>query len=128
VSASGVVRDDGGRVLLVKRDDNGQWEIPGGVVGKDEQIHEALRREIKEETGLDVRPGRLTGVYKNLSLGIVALVFDCTPAGGKLQAADETTDVAWCEPQQLTQLVGDRIRIRIEDALANPSAPPVRNH
>src|ERR1700730_8796123 len=117
VSVSGVVRDERGRVLLVKRADNGQWEIPGGVVGLDEEINQALLREIREETGLLVRAGPLTGVYKNMSLGIVALVFDCTPAGGRLQTSDESSEVAWVEPEQLTQLVGDRIRIRIEDAL-----------
>jgi 8-oxo-dGTP diphosphatase len=128
VSVSGVVRDERGRILLVKRADNGEWETPGGVVGLDEEIHQALLREIKEETGLDVRPGRLTGVYKNMSLGIVALVFDCIPTGGRLHTSDESTEVAWVEPQQLVQRVGDRIRLRIEDALDDLPIPAVRDH
>jgi 8-oxo-dGTP pyrophosphatase MutT (NUDIX family) len=128
VSVSGVVRDERGRVLLVKRADNGQWETPGGVVGLDEELHEALLREIKEETGLHVRPGRLTGVYKNMTLGIVALVFECTPVGGQLQPSDETVEVSWFELDQLGQLVGDRILIRINDTLANLPKPAVRDH
>jgi 8-oxo-dGTP pyrophosphatase MutT (NUDIX family) len=128
VSVSGVVRDHRGRVLLVKRADNGQWEIPGGVMGLDEEIHQALIREVEEETGLDVQPDQLTGVYKNIRLGIVALVFACRPTGGHLRTSDESTEVAWVEPADLAQLVGDRIRIRIEDALADLPAPAIRNH
>jgi 8-oxo-dGTP diphosphatase len=127
VSVSGVVRDSGGRVLLVKRADNGRWEIPGGVMGLDEGIHQALLREINEETGLNVQPGRLTGVYKNMSLGIVALVFECTPTGGQLGTSDETAEVAWIEPDQLAHLVGDRIRTRIEDALSALPMPAARD-
>ena len=42
-----------------------------------EGIHDGLRREVREETGLDVEPITLTGIYKNLARGIVALVFRC---------------------------------------------------
>jgi 8-oxo-dGTP diphosphatase len=128
VSVSGVVRDDHGRVLLIRRADDGQWEIPGGIVRLDEELHQALLREVKEETGLDVRPGRLTGVYKNMHLAIVALVFECTPIGGQLQTSEESTEVGWVEAERLTDLVGDRIRVRIEDALGNNPIPAVRDH
>jgi ADP-ribose pyrophosphatase YjhB (NUDIX family) len=46
-----------------------------------ESIHDGLRREVREETGLDVEPIALTGVYKNLTRGIVALVFRCKITG-----------------------------------------------
>jgi 8-oxo-dGTP pyrophosphatase MutT (NUDIX family) len=123
-----VVKDDHGQVLIIQRADNDQWEIPGGIVGLDEELHAALLREIQEETGLQVRVGRLTGVYKNMSLGIVALVFECEPAGGQLQTSEESTDVRWIDPRQLPELVGDRIRVRIEDALVNDRVPTIRDH
>lgn len=70
-----MVIDDQDRVLVVKRRDNGEWQIPGRVLELDESIHAGLRREVLEETGLLVEPQRLTGVYNNLRLGVVALVF-----------------------------------------------------
>ena len=50
----------------------------------DESIETGLRREIREETGLAIEPIALTGVYKNMTRGIVALVFRCKITGGQL--------------------------------------------
>ena len=66
VSVAGVITDDHGRALLIQRGDNHQWEPPGGVLEPGETIHDGLRREVREETGLDVEPVALTGVYKNM--------------------------------------------------------------
>jgi 8-oxo-dGTP diphosphatase len=82
VSISGVITDDHGRALLVQRRDNQHWEPPGGVLELGESIPDGLRREIREETGLDIEPGPLTGIYKNMPRGIVALVFRCKITGG----------------------------------------------
>ena len=82
VSVAGVITDDHGRALLIQRRDNHHWEPPGGVLELGESIHDGLRREVREETGLDVEPVTLTGVYKNMNRGIIALVFRCKiPAG-----------------------------------------------
>src|SRR5204862_7786985 len=75
VSVGAVVLDDDGRVLVIQRRDNGKWQLPGGVLELDESIHHGLRREVLEETGVVIDPERLTGVYKNLRLGVVALLF-----------------------------------------------------
>ena len=74
VSVAGIVVRDDGRVLVIKRDDNGHWEAPGGVLELDESFEAGVRREVLEETGLEVAVDRLTGVYKNLAHGIVAPV------------------------------------------------------
>lgn len=81
VSVSGIVIRDDGRVLVIKRDDNGHWEAPGGVLELDESFEAGVQREVLEETGIEVTVERLTGVYKNLTHGIVALVYRCRPAG-----------------------------------------------
>ena len=54
VSVAGIVVDDVGRALLIRRRDNGQWEPPGGILELDEAIEHGLRREVLEETGLAV--------------------------------------------------------------------------
>ncbi len=74
VSVAAAIFDDSGeKVLLIKRRDNGNWEPPGGVLELDETIEDGLRREVREETGAEIEVGPLTGVYKNMTGGIVAL-------------------------------------------------------
>lgn len=90
VSVAGVVVRDDGRVLVVQRRDNGHWEPPGGVLELAETFDEGVRREVAEETGVQVEVERLTGVYKNLTRGIVALVFRCRPAAGEATVTDES--------------------------------------
>src|SRR5215469_17032025 len=84
VSVAGIVVDDHGRALLIRRLDNRRWEPPGGVLELGEAIHDGLRREVREETGLDVEPIALSGVYQNMPRGIIALVFRCKITGGAL--------------------------------------------
>ena len=95
VSVAAVITDDRGRALLIQRRDNGHWEPPGGVLELGETIEDGLRREVREETGLDIEPEQLTGVYKNMTRGVVALVFRCKITGGFLTTSDETTAFRW---------------------------------
>ena len=74
VSVAAAIIDQAGRLLAVRRSDNGHWEPPGGVLELDETIHAGLVREVHEETGLEVEPDALTGIYKNMRRGIIALV------------------------------------------------------
>src|ERR1700753_879367 len=77
VSVTGVVVRTDGRVLAIKRADDGRWVPPGGVLEMSEGPEEGVVREIEEETGIKVQPRRLTGVYKNMKLGVVSLAFLC---------------------------------------------------
>lgn len=55
-----------GQIVLVKRKDNGLWSLPGGLVDWGEDLSQAIARELKEETGLQVcEMGRLVGVYSS---------------------------------------------------------------
>src|ERR1700744_1346371 len=76
-----VFRDDG-RVLAIQRDGDGRWVPPGGVLELDETPAEGVTREVLEETGIKVRADQLTGVYKNMKLGVVTLAFRCSVIGG----------------------------------------------
>ncbi|MER5856328.1 NUDIX domain-containing protein [Streptomyces sp900105245] len=127
VSVSGVVVRPDGRVLTIRRADNGTWEPPGGVLEPMEAIEDGVRREVLEETGIKVHVERLTGVYKNTSLGVVALVFRCRPEGGRVRLSDESTAVAWLTPHEAVASMSEVYAIRVTDAFRN-EAPCIRTH
>jgi 8-oxo-dGTP diphosphatase len=129
VSVAGVVVDDAGRALMVERRDNGKWEPPGGILELDEAIEEGVRREVLEETGLDVEVERLTGVYKNLPRGVLALVFLCRPLREVAAPGDETAAIKWMTPREVGEQADEAYAVRVLDAL--DSAPPrvaIRTH
>ena len=128
VSISGVITDDHGRALLIQRRDNQHWEPPGGVLELAETIHDGLRREVREETGLDVEPDALTGVYKNMPHGIIALVFRCKITGGQLAANDEVTAFRWADEAAILQLTTEAYAVRFLDALRQDARPAMRQH
>src|SRR5439155_6631291 len=118
VSVAGVITDDDGRALLIRRRDTLRWAPPGGVLELDESIEAGLRREVREETGLTIEPVALTGVYKNMSRGIVALVFRCNIVSGHLRLNDEVSRFQWATPAEVNALVDEAFAIRVLHALA----------
>lgn len=119
VSVAGIVVRDDGRILAVQRRDNAHWEPPGGVLELGETFEEGVRREVAEETGVDVRVERLTGAYKNLPRGIVALVFRCTAIGGAAEESDEAQRVRWLTSIEVEQRMTPAYAVRVLDALGN---------
>ena len=98
----GVAVIDRGRLLLVKRGRDpgkGLWAVPGGKVRRGEPIAEAARREVLEETGLEVEVGDVIWVGEHLSKDhhIVLIDFRGTVTGGTLRAADDAEDARWVE-------------------------------
>ena len=128
VSVAGIITDDHGRALLIQRADNHRWEPPGGVLELGETIHDGLRREVREETGLDVEPVALTGVYKNMNRSIIALVFRCKITGGDLTITDETAAYRWTSADEVRDLADEAYAIRVLDALAEQGTAAVRDH
>jgi 8-oxo-dGTP diphosphatase len=128
VSVAGVITDDHGRALLIQRADNHRWEPPGGVLELGETIQDGLRREVHEETGLDVEPLALTGVYKNMNRGIVALVFRCKITGGDLATTEEAVAFRWAAADQIADLMDQAYSVRVLDALDGDQPPAVRHH
>ncbi|MDX2393423.1 NUDIX domain-containing protein [Streptomyces sp. DK15] len=127
VSVAGAVVREDGRLLAIRRADNGTWELPGGVLELTESPEAGVRREVLEETGIEVEVDELTGVYKNTTRGIVALVFRCKPAGGTERTSEESTAVAWLTPQEVSEQMSEVFAIRLLDAL-DEAGPHVRSH
>ena len=117
VSASGIVVRDDGHVLAIKRADDGRWVPPGGVLELDETPFEGVVREVFEETGIQVEPERLTGVYKNMRQSVVSLGILCRPVSGEPHPSDEATSVVWLLPSEATEVMPEARAVRVMDAL-----------
>lgn len=121
VSVAGVVIDVDKRVLVIRRRDNGHWEAPGGVLELGETFEQGVEREVLEETGVQVSVDALTGVYKNMSRGIVALVYRCSIKAGHPRASNEATSVRWVDRDQIDALMSPAYAARVHDAF-HPTA------
>ena len=128
VSVAAAIFDEAGeKVLVIKRRENGKWEPPGGVLELGETIEDGLRREVREETGAEIAVGPLTGVYKNMSLGIVALVFHCTLSSAFSDTTTEARRVCWLSTADVTSLMPEAYFRRILDARQSQKAQ-IRAH
>src|SRR5262245_7550830 len=104
-----IVRD--GQALIVKRAHEprkGEWSLPGGRVELGESLEEAARREIKEETGLDVEVGPMVEVFDRVHLlagrvryPFVIVDYLCIPRPGDACAGDDVDDVRWVTGDEL---------------------------
>jgi 8-oxo-dGTP pyrophosphatase MutT (NUDIX family) len=128
VSVAAIVVDEEGRILVTRRQDNGRWEPPGGVLELHEAPIDALKREVLEETGYEVDPDYLSGVYKNMTLDVVALVFRAHVVGGHSRTSAETSRVEWWPPQTITQHMEEAYAVRVLDALREEHLAMVRIH
>ena len=126
VSVAGIVVRDDGRILAIQRRDNQHWEPPGGVLELDETFEEGVRREVREETGVEVHVERLTGIYKNMPRGIVALVFRCHPLSTAMISTEEASRVDWLTVDEITRDMSEAYAVRVTDALLDN--PRTRAH
>lgn len=118
VSVAGIVVRDDGRILAIQRRDNRHWEPPGGVLELNETFEAGVRREVMEETGVEVEVDRLTGVYKNLPRGIVALVFRCHPCSDAVSSTAEATRIGWLTVDEVVRHMKPAYAVRVTDALS----------
>ena len=128
VSVAAVVVDEQNRALVIQRRDNGAWQLPGGVLELNETIEDGVRREVREETGAEIRIDRLTGIYKNMTAGVVALVFRAFLTGGVHTPTDEAAAVEWWTTEQVTTAQTEAFAVRILDALADRTEIAIRHH
>jgi 8-oxo-dGTP diphosphatase len=105
-----VVRD--GRALIIKRGHEprkGEWSLPGGLVNLGESLVDAVRREVKEETGLDVHPGPIVETFDRvhrdpdgrIRYHFVIIDFVCEWSGGDAVAGSDAEALAWATDGEL---------------------------
>jgi ADP-ribose pyrophosphatase YjhB (NUDIX family) len=111
----GAVIIDEGRVLVVKRGHaphKGEWSVPGGAVELGETLRDAVAREVREETGLDVDVGPVVDVVDRLERDAdgavvyhyVVVDYKCRPQGGRLAAGSDAEDARWVAADGLASL------------------------
>jgi ADP-ribose pyrophosphatase YjhB (NUDIX family) len=109
-TACAVCVDDDGRILLARRAGevfNGAWDLPGGFVDEDEHPLDCIRRELREETGLDVEPLDFLGVWMDRysedesGPSTLNLYWTAQVVGGDPQAADDVSELRWFAPYEL---------------------------
>ncbi|ARI78273.1 NUDIX hydrolase [Halobacillus mangrovi] len=121
VSVSAYITNDAGEVLLVKNEHrNDTYEMPGGRMEMGETLEEAVRREVFEETGITADIKGITGVYQNVTRGIVCVVFKGVYRSGDLRTQPgETQEVFFKDLNkgELDNLVTkEHFKVRITDA------------
>ena len=113
-----------GEILLVKRGKppfEGEWALPGGFMDFGETAEQAVVREVHEETGVKVKPMKITGVYsdpeRDPERQPVAIAFLCDYVGGEAKGGDDASEARWWLLSWLPRLAFDHDKI-IRDALS----------
>lgn len=90
IAVSAYVTNQLDQVLLVKTHQRADtWELPGGQVEEGEPLDQAFCRECREETGINVEPVGITGLYYNTTSHILSIVFLCEHVDGELEIQPE---------------------------------------
>jgi mutator protein MutT len=125
VTAGAIVTDKTGRVLLLKhrfRPGSG-WGMPGGFIEEGEQPEEALRRELREEIGLEISQPKLVTVRAFKQPKQMEIVFACQAAGDTDQLSFEIQKIAWFRLEELPkELPKDQMQL-ITCVLADGARP-----
>jgi ADP-ribose pyrophosphatase YjhB (NUDIX family) len=125
VATTVFVQDESGRVLLIRRTDNGLWALPGGAQDFGEYVAEAAVRETIEEAGVTVEVNDVVGIYTNphhvveYSDGEVrqqfSICFRATYVSGEPKTSDESSEVRWVAVDELDSLpIHASMRLRID--------------
>lgn len=135
-AASAIVVDDAGRILLHRRRDNEMWALPGGKMDLGESLADCAVREVREETGLEVEPTGIVGIYSDpkhvfsYDDGEVrqefSICLECRASGNQLTVSDESYEAAFHSPSDIERLpMVDSIRLRVTDYLEG-NTPAIR--
>ena len=135
-AASAIVTDVDGRILLHRRRDNEMWALPGGAMELGESLGDCAVREVREETGLEVQPIAVVGIYSDpkhvfaYDDGEVrqefSICLECRIVDGAVSVSDESYEVRFFPATDIEELpMVDGIRRRVTDYLAG-ATPVIR--
>ena len=121
----GAVIIRGDRVLLVRRATEplkGEWSVPGGVLELGEKLRDGIRREVLEETGLEVEPGEVLDVFDSIfrdeqgrtQYHYVLIDYRCRLLLGEAKAGSDVSEVRWVQEVELAAM---RLRDSIEQVV-----------
>ena len=105
---------DGAQILLVERGKEplkGYWSLPGGILETGEKLEDAIRREVLEETGLEIEPLSIFEIFERImpdaagraEYHYVLIDYLCRATGGHLQAASDVTRAMWVREKNLAE-------------------------
>lgn len=118
VSVAGLVINDNEDILLINSPRRG-WEYPGGMVEPGETFEEALMREIREESGVDVEITGFVGLCKNVEKDVVNIDFTCRYIKGELTISNESSEVKWVKREDALDMITFPLtRKRLENMLS----------
>lgn len=104
VSVAALVTNENGEILLVNSPWRG-WEYPGGLIEPGESFEAALKREVREESGVEIEITGFVGICKNVERNIVNIDFTARYVEGDLTTSEESTEVGWFTPAQAMELI-----------------------
>ena len=117
VAVGAVIEDDGGRILLVKHKQErggywqGKWICPGGKLEVGEEIEEGIKREVKEETNLEVELitplvtfDRIVKVDGKTSLHVIYIDYVARLIGGELKVGSDAGEALWVEKKSISKM------------------------
>lgn len=111
-TASAIVRDEAGRLLLARRGAEphlGKWDLPGGFLEEGEHPLDAVRRELREEGGVEIEPLELAAIEMDVygsddgSPWTLNLYWEARIASGDPQPADDVSELRWFAPGELPE-------------------------
>ncbi len=117
IGVFGIIFDAEGRVLLCHRTDKDLWNLPGGQLETGEVPWAGVVREVREETGLEVRVTKLLGVYSKANKDEIVFSFLCEVVGGETELNDEADKIEYFAVDSLPPNTSPKQVERIQDAL-----------
>lgn len=116
VSQKALIKEQGRLLILKNTTDNPQWELPGGLLEIEEDMEFGLKREVKEETGIEISVEKLVVTWdhwlksfkfkdnKVLDIRVIGLAYFCSKTGGKIKLSHEHSQYKWTTKKELLNL------------------------